>query len=71
MGFSCSEQDQGRKEGGQTTLSWNGPAVFDCEQLYADAYSDVSGWHQRKKKKERWYTIRLFVLKEGAMGHAA
>jgi hypothetical protein len=37
-GGSRWEWDQGCKEGGQTTPRWNAPAVFECEQLYAEAY---------------------------------
>jgi hypothetical protein len=37
-GGSCLEQDQGCKEGGLTTASWNVPVVLKWEQLYADKH---------------------------------
>jgi hypothetical protein len=37
-GVSHSARNQGCKEGGQTTPSWNTPAVLECKQLYADAH---------------------------------
>jgi hypothetical protein len=40
---SCSERDQGCKEGGQTTSSWNAPAVLKCEHLYADVHGHCHG----------------------------
>jgi hypothetical protein len=45
-GGTHSEQDQGCKEGGQTTPSWNAIAVLECEQLYADAHCHGEALHQ-------------------------
>jgi hypothetical protein len=47
------EQDQGCKEGGQRTPSWNTPPVLECEQLYVDAHFPGGALH----KTSAFYTF--------------
>jgi hypothetical protein len=63
VGGSRLERGQHSKQGGQSTPSWNAPAVLEIEQLYADAHCHGEALHRMSAFHafcSEWLSLRSF-----------